>query len=95
MTASKGGFRDGRWRLAMWGGAAALLLAPAVAMQVTGEVNWGREDFAVFAGMLIGACGAFEVAAWMTPRPAYRIAAGLVIAAIFVLIWAQLAVGVF
>ena len=85
----------GRWRLAMWGGAALLLLIPAVAMQFTDEVAWGPADFLIFGAMLVAACGAYEAAVRMTRRAAYRAAAGLAIAAAFLLLWAQLAVGVF
>ena len=79
----------------MWGGAAVLLLAPAVAMRFTREVAWGPADFAIFAAMLVAACGAYELAVKVTGRPAYRVAAGVAIAAGFLLMWAQLAVGVF
>ena len=85
----------GRWRLAMWGGAAVLLLAPAVAMRFTREVDWGLADFAILAAMLIAACGAYELVVRATSRTAYRAAAGLAIAVAFLLLWAQLAVGVF
>lgn len=77
----------------MWGGAAILLLAPAVAMQFTREVAWGPADFAIFAAMLVTACGAYELVVRTTSRTAYRAAAGVAIAAGFLLLWAQLAVG--
>ena len=85
----------GRWRIARWGGAAALLLLPLVAMQVTSEVAWDRADFAIFGAMLIAGCGAYELAVRLTSNRIHRIVAALAIAAAFVLIWAQLAVGVF
>ena len=85
----------GRWRIAMWGGAALLLLLPLVAMQFTDEVAWSPADFLIFGAMLVAACGAYELAVRMTSRTAYRAAAGLTIAAAFLLLWAQLAVGVF
>ena len=37
------------WRIARWTVAGTLLALPAVAMQVTDEVNWTVSDF-VFAG---------------------------------------------
>ena len=79
----------------MWGAAAALLLLPYVAMRVTPEVAWDRADFAIFGVMLVAACSAFELAVRLTERPAYRVLAGLALASGFVLLWAQLAVGVF
>lgn len=84
----------GRQRLVLWGGAAAMLLAPAVAMQFTGEVAWGPEDFATLALMLIAAAGTFELAAWRTMRPLRLSLVGAAIGLAFLLIWAQLAVGI-
>jgi hypothetical protein len=85
----------GRWRIAMWGAAAVLLLLPLVAMQFTPEIAWDQADFAIFGVMLAVACGTFELAVRLTHRPAYRVLAGLALAGGFVLLWAQLAVGVF
>jgi len=39
-TENGGGRRGNRWRIAIWGSAAFLLLLPLVAMQFTGEVVW-------------------------------------------------------
>jgi hypothetical protein len=67
------------WRMAVWGGAAALMLAPAIATQVTDEVAWDPADFILFATMLAAACGAWEVAMRWTKSRAY--AAGAIVAA--------------
>jgi len=83
-----------RWRLAGWGAAAALLLVPRVAMQFTDEVDWSAADFAVFGAMLAGAGGAFELAVRMTRSTAYRAAVGVALAAAFLLVWANGAVGI-
>ncbi len=87
--------RGTRWRIVLWCGSALLLLLPWLAMQVTDEVRWDAADFAIFALMLACACGAFEVAVRVTGRSAYRIAIGLAILATFLLVWADLAVGIF
>lgn len=84
---------DGLLRIAVWGGAALLLLLPLVAMRFTHEVAWDGADFAVFGAMLAVACGAFEVTLRMTRRPLYRIVIGAAVAALFVAVWAMLAVG--
>lgn len=84
----------GPMRMVLWGGAVALLLAPAVAMQFTTEVAWGPKDFATLALMLIVAGVAFELAAWRAMRPLQRSLAGAAISVGFLLVWAQLAVGV-
>jgi hypothetical protein len=83
------------WRQAMWGGAALLLALPAVAMLFTGEVRWGPEDFLAMAAMLLVACSASELAAHLIARPGWRVAAFLAVAVVFLLVWAELAVGIF
>lgn len=94
VTAGNGGAGHGnRVRVAIWGLAALMLLAPLVAMQFTREVAWGPLDFAVFGAMLATACGAFELAVRMSGSFAYRAAAGVGIAAAFLLVWVNLAVG--
>lgn len=85
--------RSNRWSLAIWGGAAGLLLLPAVAMQFTGEVNWTASDFIVMGAMLFAACGAYELLARMTSSTAYRAAVGIAIVTAFLTVWVNLAVG--
>jgi hypothetical protein len=71
-----------------------MLLLPLVAMQFTDEVNWSETDFIV-AGALIGGTGlTFQLAARATVNHAYRAAVGLALAAAFLLIWLNLAVGI-
>jgi hypothetical protein len=89
------GERSNLWRIAMWGGAACLLLIPAIAMQFTREVAWGPEDFITMGAMLAIACGAFEVAVRMIRSTTGRGLAGIAILAIFLLVWVELAVGIF
>lgn len=86
--------RIARWRIAVWGGAAALLLAPAIAMRFTPEVSWGPGDFVVFAAMLAAVCVALEALVRITQRRAYRVAGALAILATFLVVWAELAVGI-
>jgi MFS family permease len=94
-TESGGGGRRGRfWRIALWVIAALILLLPLVAMQFTDEVVWDETDFAVIGVMLFGACGAYELAARMTGSIAYRAAVGVALAAAFILVWMNLAVGI-
>ena len=74
--------------------AALVLLLPLVAMQFTDEVVWDETDFAVIGATLVGACGAYELAARMTGNIAYRAAVGVALAAAFILVWMNLAVGI-
>jgi hypothetical protein len=66
------------WRMAVWGGAAALMLAPAVATRLTGEMAWDRADFILFGTLLATACAAWEIAMRMTKSWTY--AAGAIVA---------------
>jgi len=86
--------RTNRWRVAIWGGATLLLLLPLVAMQFTREVAWDLPDFIVFGVMLAAACGTYELAARKTGNGAYRAAVGIAVAAGFILVWINLAVGI-
>ena len=72
-----------------------LLLIPFIAMQFTNEVNWTFFDFIV-AGVLIGGTGFLcELVIHKVRKKTYRIAicAGLVL--VLILIWVELAVGIF
>ena len=82
-----------RRRAMIWGGAALLWLLPLLAMQFSDEVDWGAGDFLVFGAMLLAACGGYELVARATPRRGYRVAAGIALLTVFLLVWAQLAVG--
>ena len=87
----------GRSRLRpwIWGGAAVLLLLPAIAMQFTAEVNWTGSDFAVMGIMLATACGLYELATWLSTDTAYRAAFGMAVVVGFMTVWVNLAVGMF
>jgi hypothetical protein len=63
-------------------------------MQVTDEVNWDLTDFIVFGAMLAVAGGTFELAVRMTGNRTYRAAAGMALAAAFILLWVNGAVGI-
>ena len=85
-------WRGLRW--GMWGGLAALLALPLVAMQFTDEVQWTLSDFMVMGGML-GMVGlAFELVVRVARSSAYVLAAGMAIATAFMMTWINLAVGI-
>lgn len=82
------------WRIARWTIVAALLLTPLIAMQFTSEVNWTASDF-VFAAILIGGSAlAYEIAVLTTASHAYRGGIALSLAAAFLLVWINGAVGI-
>lgn len=93
-TENGGGRRGIHWRMAVWGTAAFLLLLPVVAMRFTNEVTWDGTDFIVFGAMLAAACGTCELAVRMTGNSAYRAAVCVAVAAAFILVWMNLAVGI-
>jgi hypothetical protein len=94
MTESVDNTDENRRRAVLWGAAALLLLFPLVAMQFSDEVNWTPADFLVFGTMLVCACGAYELATRASANKTYRIAAGVAVATAFILVWANLAVGI-
>jgi hypothetical protein len=74
---------------------AAILLVPAVAMQFTREVNWGPMDFVVGGSLLAGTGLAYELGVKRIAAHGWRKAGGLALAAALLLVWAELAVGIF
>src|SRR5688500_5200162 len=74
-TMTGGGRGHQGWRMLVWGGAAALLLAPAVASQVTDEMAWDSADFILVGLLLAAACGAWELAMRKTGSWSYSAAA--------------------
>lgn len=74
---------------------AFLLLIPFLAMQFTHEVNWSPLDFLVM-GVLLSGAGLAGERVWRTVKTTkHRIALLLAVLAVFFLLWAELAVGVF
>ena len=72
-----------------------LLLIPLIAMQFTDEVNWTLLDFAIAAVLLLSSGLLIELVIRKVKSTKYRIALSLTIIAILLLIWAELAVGIF
>jgi hypothetical protein len=92
---SKGGGRGNALRPLVWGGAACLLLLPAVAMRFFPEagVDWGAMDFVVMGVLLAVACGLYELGAWMSREATYRMGFWLAALTGFLTVWVNLAVG--
>ncbi len=72
-----------------------LLLIPFVAMQFTDEVNWTPLDFLAAGVLLLGTGLIFDLVLRKIKNLKYRIAISIVLLLILLLIWAELAVGVF
>ena len=73
----------------------ALLLIPLVAMQFTNEVNWSLFDFIIAAVLLFGTGFVIDLVIGKTKNIKYRVAILILMVIAFILIWAELAVGVF
>jgi hypothetical protein len=93
-TANDGRRLRSRWRIAAWGTAAALILLPWFAMQVTDEVVWDLADIAFAGALVVGVGVTYELAAKKTGKSAYRAAVGVALAAAFILVWLSLGVGI-
>ncbi len=76
--------------------ATALILAvPMVAMQFTTEFNWTLFDFVAMGVLMFGTGLAFVIAMRTLSTTRSRIAAGIALALALILVWMELAVGVF
>lgn len=83
-----GGSRSIPWRILGWGTAALLLLLPLLA-----DAPWTMSDF-VFMGVLFGSVGlAFEFIVRKSGSASYRVGSALALAAAFLAIWVNGAVG--
>ncbi len=72
-----------------------LLLIPFIAMQFSSEVNWTFFDFAVACVLLLVTGILLDFAFRKIARQKYRIIIVLAVILVFLLIWAELAVGIF
>jgi len=74
---------------------ALLLLIPLIAMQFTDEVNWTLSDFVVAGVLLLGTGLVCELVMRKVNKIRYRIAIIVAILAALLIIWLELAVGIF
>lgn len=73
----------------------ALLLLPLLAMQFSNEVNWSLFDFVVAGILLFGTSLIIELVFRTVRRRELRIILALLILAALLIVWVELAVGVF
>lgn len=90
----KGGGLRTFLRFAPWVGAGCLLLAPLVAMQFSGEVDWTGFDFMVMGLMMLAVLIPWELAVRTSRDLAHLAGCALTLGGCFVLLWVTLAVGV-
>ena len=68
-----------------------ILCVPFIAMQFTHEVNWDKNDFIIMGALLFSMGSLFVLISRKMPRK--RLLIGSIFIAIFLCIWAELAVG--
>ena len=71
-----------------------LLLIPGIAMQFSNEVNWSAFDF-IIAGFLLTGLGLGLNAVFVKFKGRKRWLAGIALLIFFLLVWVEMAVGVF
>lgn len=76
-------------------GTLLILSIPFVAMHFTSEVDWNLGDFIIIGALLFGTGLAYVLVARRTPAVGKRVLIGGILAVVMLLIWAELAVGVF
>ncbi len=74
---------------------AFFLLVPMIAMQFTEEVNWTLADFLVAGGLLFGTGIAIEFTLRKLKKDTSRVMVLAAVLIVFLLVWAEMAVGVF
>jgi uncharacterized membrane protein len=74
--------------------AALILLVPLIAIQLSDDMVWTWFDFAAAATLLVGTGLLFVLAARKLRTTKHLVAVGIALAAVFLFVWAQLAVGV-
>lgn len=72
-----------------------LLLIPFVAMQFTNEVSWSTMDFIIMGALLLGTGLAIELGLRNIKSTQNRLILIVIILVLFLLIWGELAVGIF
>ncbi|NEV93738.1 hypothetical protein G3567_06190 [Psychroflexus sp. YR1-1] len=72
-----------------------ILLIPFIAMQFTDQVNWEAFDFLIMGAVLLSAGILAEFVLRQVKNTEYRIGILAILLMLFLLIWAELAVGIF
>ncbi len=72
-----------------------LLFTPLIAMQFTDEVNWTLSDFIIGGVLLFGTGLLYELVFRKVKKNSFRIVISAAVLLAFLLIWAELAVGIF
>jgi len=79
----------------LYGIPAMLLVLPLVAMQFTKEVNWTVSDFVIGGILLFGTAGIIDFVLRTVKSRRNRIILSVSVLLVLMLVWAELAVGLF
>ena len=82
-------------RLAMLIIIVVILLIPLIAMQFTSEVEWSFFDFVIAGALLLLTAALLDLVFKRVKQKKKRIAIGVVVVVMLLVIWAELAVGLF
>ncbi|NCO62759.1 MAG: hypothetical protein GW839_01770 [Flavobacteriales bacterium] len=83
-----------RW-IGILGSATLILLVPLIAMQFTNEVKWELSDFIIAGILLFGTGLMLEMFMRKIKNKKNRIALIVILVALLILTWIELAVGIF
>ena len=72
-----------------------ILLIPLIAMQFTNEVRWTLADFVVAGILLLGVGSIVEIIILKIQNRNYKTLLYIALIILFLLLWAELAVGIF
>jgi len=72
-----------------------LLLVPLIAMQFTNDVDWKLTDFVIMGTLLLGTGLTCEFVLRKVKKIEYRLLICGAVLVAFLLVWAELAVGIF
>ncbi|MDP2188967.1 MAG: hypothetical protein Q8J69_09835 [Sphingobacteriaceae bacterium] len=76
-------------------GIGLLLLIPLLAMQFTTAVNWSASDFVIMGALLLATGLLLRVANGLQSSKTFKTAIMAAVILLFLLIWGELAVGLF
>jgi hypothetical protein len=72
----------------------ALLLIPLIAMQFTDEMDWNLFDFVIMGVLIFVISSAYELVTRKVTSTRNRVIIGAAFLFLFLLVWAELAVGI-
>lgn len=70
-----------------------ILMVPLIAMQFSSEVDWKIGDFIIMGALIFGTGASFVLITRVSTSLVFKVAMGLALGTTFLMIWANLAVG--